>query len=194
MRSPWERALGERSERLAPGLRAYFGAIPPGSVGRGSGVFDIVGTPRRWLWPVLRALSLDAILVPAWATGVPFTIENRSTARGTVRAERRFELAGGTFVMVDEVGMTRLGLADRLGHRGLLLAHLAAEVVDGHLELTSTGTTLFGIPLGRLSPRLTLIERTAGARQHVSLTLDAPLIGRLYEYSGSFTYSVETHD
>ncbi|HAM25570.1 MAG TPA: DUF4166 domain-containing protein, partial [Microbacteriaceae bacterium] len=39
---------------------------------------------------------------------------------------------------------------------------------------------------------MSLLERfdDASGRQHVSVTLDAPLIGRLYEYSGSFTYEI----
>jgi hypothetical protein len=35
-------------------------------------------------------------------------------------------------------------------------------------------------------------ERTLpDGRQHVALTLDAPLLGRIYEYSGAFAYRVE---
>ena len=67
MRSPWEAALGDRLDELDPALRAYFSAIPDGSVGRGSGVFDQVGTPRRWLWPVLAILGRTGIVFPVWA-------------------------------------------------------------------------------------------------------------------------------
>ena len=53
-RSPYELSIGaEVLARLHPRLRTYFGPVPPGHVGRGEGVFTVVGTPRRWLWPVL---------------------------------------------------------------------------------------------------------------------------------------------
>jgi hypothetical protein len=158
-------------------------------------MFTAVGTPRRWLWPLLGVLALDGIVFPAWARDVPFSVENRPTATGTVRATRTFHFAHGDRVMVDEVGVTASGLVDRLGRRGIVSAALSAGVVDGHLELRSTGVTLrlglVRVPLGVLSPRVTLIERTEGDHQHVSLRLDAPLVGRLYEYAGSFRYQVE---
>ncbi|WP_309618073.1 hypothetical protein [Salinibacterium sp.] len=47
---------------------------------------------------------------------------------------------------------------------------------------------------GEWSPRITLLERTAGDAQHVSLRLDAPILGRLYEYEGTFTYAIETQE
>ena len=43
------------------------------------GTFDRVGTPRRWLWPVLRVLQRRRILFPVWEHDVPFTIENART-------------------------------------------------------------------------------------------------------------------
>jgi len=53
-------------------------------------------------------------------------------------------------------------------------------------------TTWRGVPLP-LAPRVTLVERwdEASGRQHVALTLDAPLLGRVYEYEGRFDYAVE---
>lgn len=192
MRSPWQRELGDRIEELVPALRAYFGAIPVGSLGRGDGVFTVVGTPRRWLWPVFALLAWDGVIFPVWEHDVPFTITNRSTPRGTVRSTRVFRLAGGDRVMVDEVGMTASGLVDRLGRHGAISVRLTADVVDGNLVLRSSGASLFSLPLGPFSPRLSLIESRDGDRQHVSVALDAPLLGRLYEYSGSFDYAVES--
>lgn len=193
--SPWERALGERVAELDPGLRAYFGQIPAGSVGRGEGVFDVVGTPRRWLWSVFALLALDGIVFPVWAHAVPFTVTNRSTARGTVQATRTFRLPGGDAVMTDEIGITSAGLTDRLGRHSLISSTFTVDVATGRLVLRSTGATLrlgpVRVPLGALSPRVTLVERTDGARQHVSLRMSLPYVGTLYEYSGSFTYRVE---
>lgn len=197
-RSPWERALGPEIEKLDPALRAYFGAIPLGSVGRGEGVFDVVGARRRWLWPILGILELDGIIFPAWQRQVPFVITNTPTSSGTIIAKRRFRFGGGDWVMADEVGITSAGLTDRLGRSGLVGVALRPSVVEGRLVLRSTGVTLrigaVRVPLGALSPRVTLVERAAGARQHVSLRVHLPFVGTLYEYSGSFSYAIEPED
>ncbi len=193
--SPWERALGRGIESLDPALRSYFGTIPLGSVGRGQGVFDVVGTPRRWLWPVLSVLALDGIVFPVWEHAVPFTVTNRPTTQGTVQARRVFHFESGDAAMMDEIGITAAGLTDRLGEHGLVSSTLAPSVVSGRLVLRSTGVTLrlgsIRVPLGALSPRVTLVERTDGERQHVSLRLSFPLIGTIYEYAGSFSYRIE---
>lgn len=198
MSSPWERALGGRIDDLDTGLRSYFGQIPTGMVGRGSGVFEVVGTPKRWLWPVLALLALDGIVFPAWAHDVPFTVTNRPGPGGTVAAKRLFEFPDTGWVMTDRVGITSAGLTDRLGRSGFLAATLQPSVEEGRLVLRSTGVVLrigpVRIPLGRLSPRVTLVERRDGERQHVSLTLDAPLLGRLYEYAGWFRYVIEPEE
>ena len=195
MRSPWERALGDRIDELDPALRTYFGGIPAGSIGRGVGTFDVVGTPRRWLWPLFSLLARDGVLFPGWERNVPFTVTNRPTVSGTVRATRVFGFASGARVMEDETGITSAGLVDRLGRRGMISASLAAEVVDGGLELRSVATGLrlgpLRIGLGALAPRVILTERTVGDRQSVSLRLVAPVIGTIYEYRGSFSYSLE---
>jgi len=198
MSSPWQRALGSRYHELDPRLRHYFGEIPAGKVGRGTGVFDVVGSRKRWLWPVLTMLALDGIVYPAWERQVPFTVTNRPGPHGTVRAKRLFEFPETGWVMSDEIGITLAGLSDRLGRSGLLAATLQPSVVEGRLVLRSTGVTFrlgaIRIPLGGLSPRLTLVERADGDRQHVSLRLSLPLVGTIYEYSGSFGYAIEADD
>lgn len=47
MSYPWRLALGDRLDELDPALATYVGELPDGSVGRGSGVFDVVGTRGR---------------------------------------------------------------------------------------------------------------------------------------------------
>lgn len=194
-RSPWQRALGASEALLEPGLRAYFGSIPPGHYGIGRGVFDVVGTPRRWLWPVLALLGFDGVVFPVWEHDVPFTVTNRATDHGTVRARRVFHFVGGDRVMTDEIGITRAGLTDRLGGRGVVSSTLDARVEEGALVLRSTDVSLrlgpVRVSLGPLAPKVTLVERTDGDRQHVSLRMSHPLLGTLYEYAGSFTYSIE---
>lgn len=189
--SPWQRELGDAFGGLHPHLVAYFSAIPAGQVGRGSGRFDVVGTPRRWLWPALRVLQRRRILFPIWEQGVPFTIENRAAA-GAVRAIRTIQLVGGDRTMVDAVSFDAGRLVDRLGDGGRLGTDLSASVLDGALVLVSTSARW-----GRLripfAPRVHLTERfdEAAGRQHVALTLDSRIFGKIYEYSGHFDYRVE---
>lgn len=190
--SPWEQALGSEIERLHPRLRAYFGAIPFGSIGYGRGVFDVVGTPRRWLWPVLAILGLDSIIFPVWERHVAFRVRN---APGSNRVDslRRFEFSDRSRTMVDSTSIGPGGLTDRLGRRGFMLVRLGARVSDRMLVLESTSVVVCGIPLpAAIAPRVVLTERwdDATERQQVSLVLDAPVVGRLYEYTGSFTYRV----
>lgn len=192
MDSPWALALGDRADALHPRVRAYVRPLPPGSVGVGTGRFDSVGTPRRWLWPLLALLARDGVLFAVWQHDVDFRVENRND-RGTLRARRTFAFAGGDRVMVDAVSIDGGRLVDRLGRRGTVHAHLEAWVDAGALELRSTSTRVLGIPIPRaVAPTMRLTERwdDGTARQYVALTLDAPLLGRLYEYSGSFTYEI----
>jgi hypothetical protein len=190
--SPWEAALGVSVDELHPRLRTYFARIGPGRIGRGEGVFDVVGTPRRWLWPAFAVLGLDGILFPVWRRSVPFTVANRGDA-GVVHARRTFAFRRGPRTMVDATSFEGGRLVDRLGRHGLLEASFDADVVGGRLELTSTTVRVAGVRMPRrLSPVVRLIERYDDAldRQRVSVTLDLPGLGRLYEYRGSFVYRV----
>ena len=188
---PWEVALGDSITQLSPRLREYFQTIPAGEVGRGSGVFSVVGTPRRWLWPLLALLGKAGIVFPVWERDVPFTVENRPVYSG-LASTRTFQFRDGDRVMSDLVVTGHGGLEDRLGRRGCIVARLEATVAHKTLTLRSTRVSLYGIPLPRrLSPVVTVLERSDGEERHVSLTLDAPIIGRLYEYAGVFTYRVE---
>ena len=189
-RSPYElSASADVLAALHPRLRTYFGAVPPGHVGRGSGVFTVVGTPRRWLWPVLRVLARDAVVFPVWEHHVPFTVENRPVhvrrgrsgrsgrpgrstdreARPAVRAHRTFHFASGNRTMVDAITAEPEGLVDHLGRHGRVSALLAVTVPAtgpdaGALRLVSTRVSVHA--LGRewrlpaaLSPRVVLTER-----------------------------------
>ncbi|WP_223628261.1 DUF4166 domain-containing protein [Microbacterium sp. EST19A] len=197
--SPYATALGERFGDLHPRLRTYFQAIPDGSVGVGDGVFDRVGTPRRWLWPILRVLERRGVVAACGERDVPFRVENRTIASRAI-GERTFHLARGPWVMHDAVALTRHGrVVDELGEPGLIAACFDVETRDGALELTSRAV---GFRLGRLrvriprllSPVVRLTERFDDTRDHqqVSLTIDAPIIGRVYEYRGSFRYRIES--
>ncbi|WP_412161862.1 DUF4166 domain-containing protein [Curtobacterium flaccumfaciens] len=213
-RSPYELSTPpDVLARLHPRLRTYFGPVPPGHVGRGEGVFDVVGTPRRWLWPVLAVFARDSVMFPVWERDVPFTVENRPTrvrrgsgvsleARVAVRAHRTFRFRSGSRTMVDAITAEPDGLVDHLGRRGRVSARLRAQVdADGPdagaLRLVSTRVTFRA--LGRdlrlpaaLSPRVTLTERFDDETdlQRVSLVLTAPVLGTLYRYEGAFRYEI----
>jgi uncharacterized protein DUF4166 len=191
-RSPWEAALGDSLEQLHPRLRAYFSPIPAGHVGRGAGTFAVVGTPRRWLWPVLWLLGLDGVVFPVWEHEVPFTVENRWQA-GVLRGIRTFEFRGAPRVMTDAIIAEGDMIIDRIGRHGRIESTLSPSVVDGALILRSTATRL---RLGRLrmplplAPRVDLREEATADRQRVTLVMTAPLVGRIYEYTGDFDYVI----
>lgn len=213
-RSPYELSTpSEVLARLHPRLSTYFGAIPPGHVGRGEGVFDVVGTPRRWLWPLLAWFARDSVMFPVWERDVPFTVENRPArvrrgpgtgleARPAVRSHRTFRFRSGSRTMVDAITAEPVGLVDHLGRRGRVSARLRAEVDArgpdaGALRLDSTRVTFRALGRevrlpARIAPRVTLKERfdDEADLQRVSLVLTAPVLGTLYRYEGAFRYEI----
>ena len=205
-RSPYQAVLGDDLAGLHPRLQAYFSAIPAGHHGFGRGVFDAVGTPRRWLWPALALLSRTGVVFPVWQHDVPFTVVNRPAgdpSRQAVTGDRFFALRQGGRHMRDVISAdgsgpgSGSGLRDRLGAPPRLDTELAASVVEGTLRLRSTRVAfLVGglrIPLpGRISPVVELTESFDDAlgAQRVSLTVRAPLVGTIYQYAGSFRYEI----
>jgi hypothetical protein len=201
MTSPYRAVLGPAFDELHPRLRAYFDAIPVGATGHGRGVFDTVGTPRRWLWPVLALFGRAHVIFPVWQREVPFTVRNLPVASAerapVVRATRRFELRGRTREMFDEIGVDGGLIVDRLGSPALVEAWFTARVVDGSLRLVSRRVA---VRIGRLrlvvprqlAPVVALTERYDDVRemQAVSIVVRVPLIGRVYQYAGAFRYEI----
>lgn len=199
--SPYEAVLGGSLDGLHPRLRAYFGAIPAGHAGYGHGVFDTVGTPRRWLRPLIGLLAGPDVLFPVWEQSVPFSIVNcpaREDGRPAVAAVRGFRFAGGHRDMVDLIAATAEGLSDRLGSRRRFEALFSCRVSDGALMMRSTrvsirvGRRRIRVPVA-LAPRVSLVERfdDDSDRQHVEVIMTMPLLGRVYEYAGYFSYQVQ---
>lgn len=185
-------------EQLHPRLRTYFSTIPAGKVGIGAGVFDTFGTRYRWLAPFLTPMRHRGVIVPGLHRDVPFRVENR-TVSGRALAKRILSLDNGSWTMSDSVRFTRRGcIVDRLGHPETVAASFEIDIVDGELRMVSRAV---GLKLGRLrirvpsgaAPRVRLTERfdDETERQQVKLTIDMPVLGRVYEYSGSFTYRIE---
>lgn len=215
MPSPYEVVLGAAFGELHPRLRAYFGEIPVGSVGRGHGTFDTVGTPRRWLWPMLAVLVRQGIAFPVWEHEVPFEVENRAVAvdenpdtvpgHPIVDAVRSFRFRKTPRHMIDAITVEsarngELVLVDHLGRDGRLGAQLRARVREGALELRSSRTTTTTVRVWRrhiripalIAPTVTLTERfdDQAQRQHVSVVIALPGLGRIYEYAGFFEYAI----
>ena len=206
MTSPYRVVLGAAFDELHPRLRTYFDAIPAGAVGRGSGVFETVGTPRRWVWPVLAWFARAHVMFPVWERDVPFTVANRAVVAAdgspAVAAVRSFELSGRgrarSALMVDEIGVRGGALIDRLGDPVRAEAVFRATVRDGGLRLRSTAVRLvvgrLRVPIPRpVAPVVALTERwdCAAERQEVSIVVALPVIGRIYQYKGRFRYGIE---
>ncbi|MFB2582040.1 DUF4166 domain-containing protein [Herbiconiux sp. P15] len=216
-RSPYELTAGSALDDLHPALRRYFEAIPFGSRGYGSGVFEVVGTPRLWLRPVLALFAPKGVLFPVWEKNVPFTIVNAPLidrdGRTAVVAVRRFHFGGGVRTMIDAItadGIGPAGLVDHLGSSRRFRIRLGIRVMRGELHLESNaleiriGTRYLRVP-SAVSPSIHLVERfddhadggdpqaapaAAEGAQRVSVTISAPILGRLYEYTGSFRYEI----
>jgi len=187
--SVYERVLGSRFDDLDPRLRTYFGALPAGRVGRGTGIYDVAGSRMRWARPALAWLARRQVLFPEYGRGIPFTVENR----GDRTARRTFSFPQRTRVMVDAMSVVDGVLHDRLGRRGGLEVELLLSVTDGGLHMRSgrqwlhLGSLRFRMP-GLV--RVTLAETAAGGMQHVDVRMTAPVLGEVFRYSGTFSYSV----
>ncbi|MEO8094510.1 MAG: DUF4166 domain-containing protein [Pseudolysinimonas sp.] len=191
MPSVYEQVLGERIAELDPSLRAYFGALPAGHVGRGEGTYDVAGSRHRWLAPVFAWLATRDLLFPEYGHDIPFTVTNTPTAQG-LSARRTFDFVHHTRVMVDAMTVIDGVLHDRLGRRGGLEVELLVDVVDGALRIRSgrqwlhLGSLRFRMP-GLV--RVSLAETAAGTRQHVDVRITAPVLGEVFRYAGTFSYS-----
>ena len=197
-RSPYEAQLGTLIHDLHPSLQRYFATIPHGHVGIGSGVFSEVGTPRRWLWPFIALVEGRGVVFAGWEREVPFRVINRTVCRSAV-AVREFDLPRGLWTMTDEVVQSpRGGVSDRLGAPATVAVAFDIAVQGGALELTSrraafaVGPFRFTFPRP-VSPRISLCESydELTGKQRIELSVTMPLIGRVYGYTGLFTYRIE---
>jgi hypothetical protein len=101
--------------------------------------------------------------------------------------------------MPDAVALTEGGvLRNAIGFRNSVVTTFDFDVRDGAMVLSIRRV---GLRVGRLRiatpsflrPRIGLVERWDEQRErhHVDMTIDAPLIGRVYEYRGFFQYAIE---
>lgn len=161
-------------------------------------MFSEVGTPRRWLWPFIAMVEGRGVVFAGWEREVPFRVFNRTVGQRAV-AIREFDLPRGLWTMTDEVvASPRGGVSDRLGSPATIAMPFDIAVQGGALELTSRraalalGSLRMTVPRA-LSPRVTLRESydEPTAKQRIQLSVTMPLIGRVYGYTGLFTYRIE---
>jgi len=201
---------------LHPVAQRYFSAIPVGCVGVGEGVFEEFGTPRRWLWPLLRPLERRGVLVTGYARDVPFRIENRTVAVaaggaagetvGAAVARRTIDLPRGPWETRDSVIASGGGVVERLGTPWTVstLFEVGVEVdgeADGHGGALTLVSRRVGLVIGRLRIRIPRLIAPvvrlregydeASGMQRVEVTMDLPFIGRIYGYRGGFSYRIE---
>jgi len=190
--SVYQRVLGAEIEQLAPELRPYFSGHP--GVGVGSGVFEIAGSRRRFLRPVLAYLAWRRILFPEFARDVPFEITNTPTANGGLDAVRTFHLPGRDRQLEDTMRVVDGRLHDFLGKRRGFEVRMALTITDGLLQMHSSRQWLHlgraRIPLPPLAS-VTVAESWSDGRQHVDVRLRSPILGEWFRYAGSFSYRYE---
>jgi hypothetical protein len=193
----YQRVLGPRFDELAPELRTYFSAPDVGTVGRGTGVFEVAGSSRRWLAPVMAFMAWRRILFPELGHDVPFTVTNVPGPGEGLSARREFHLPGRERVMEDTMHVVDGRLHDFLGRRRGLEVRLRLDVVDGSLRMVSDRAWVhvraLRIPLpALLSARVHLTESRDGDRQRVDVRMRHPLLGEIFSYAGTFEYGYVT--
>jgi hypothetical protein len=187
--SVYQRVLGSEIESLAPELRAYFTGNH--GVGLGSGVFEVAGSRRRFLRPVLAWLAWRRILFPEYARNVPFDIANTPTEDGGLEAVRTFHFPDRDRPLEDTMRVVDGRLHDFLGKRRGFEVRMGLTITNGLLEMRSDRQWLH---LGRLRIRLpqlatvTVSESWRDGRQHVDVRLRSPILGEWFRYAGSFSY------
>jgi hypothetical protein len=194
-RSVYERVLGADFHLLDPGLRAYFGVIPDGCVGRGTGVYSRAGLRCGILRPLFAILAWRRIAFSEHGRNVPFTVGNRDLLDGSRRALRTFAFDRRERTTRDRMVVEGGVLHDRIGRRGELDTSWRVAAVDGALHLCSTSLAVrvgrLRVPLPRVAT-VRLVERAgADGTQQVEVRLRMPLLGEVFGYAGSFRYAVE---
>jgi hypothetical protein len=190
--SVYQRVLGSELVGLKPELQSYFSWHD--GIGVGQGVFEVAGSPRRFLRPVLGYLAWRGILFPEFARDVPFDIANTPTPDGALGAVRTFHLPGRDRALVDTMRVVDGELHDFLGRRGGFEVRMSLTITDGLLQLRSNRQWLHlgraRIPLPPFA-RVTVDESWSDGRQHVDVRLRSPVLGEWFRYAGSFTYRYE---
>ncbi len=194
--SVYERVLGESFTQLDPQLRAYFGTIPTGHEGFGTGRYDEAGLSKRVLRPLFALLARPRIAFAEHAVDVPFTVRNFTTPDGLLCAVRTFHFPRATREMADTMRVVDGRLLDRIGVGGHLEVELELSVSEGRLRMRSRRFALRALgmrlplpPVARISLEERALPGAVGVQQ-VTVRVTVPLLGEVYGYSGTFTYGL----
>jgi hypothetical protein len=193
--------LGDHVDRMQPELSDYVDGVHRGDAGIGRGEYSFAGPSRGWLAPLFALAAPTHALFGERGRAVGLTVVNvpHRDAHGRVclSSTRSFAFYGVTRTMEDTMLAGRDGLLhDFLGRRRFLEVSLRLGVsAEGWLRMRSVGTWLW---LGRMrvpvplifSARVDLTERwdAESGSQGVEVTLTHPVLGRVFEYRGSFVY------
>ncbi|MDT3317232.1 DUF4166 domain-containing protein [Microbacterium sp. KSW4-11] len=193
--SVYERAVGPGIRSLPPVLRRYFGPVPEGHVGVGEGVYSIVGSRyRRTAGALLRWSARHDVLFPESGRDIPFVVENRAAADGTLRGTRWFGFPRTTRVMRDTMHVDGGEIVQRLGRRGGLEVRLAARASAEGMLLRSRRLAWWirglRVPLPRIAGVEVRETEDGNGRQRVDVRLRMPLLGEVFRYSGTFVYRI----
>ena len=193
--SVYERAVGPGIRSLPQVLRRYFGPVPEGHVGVGEGVYEIVGSRyRRTAGALLRWSARHDVLFPESGRDIPFVVENRAAADGTLRAMRWFGFPRATRVMRDTMHVDGGEIVQRLGRRGGLEVRLAARASAEGMLLRSRRLAWrirgLRVPLPRIAGVEVRETEDGNGRQRVDVRLRMPLLGEVFRYSGTFVYRI----
>ncbi|GAA1545302.1 hypothetical protein HD600_000321 [Microbacterium ginsengiterrae] len=201
-RSVFLAALGAHADSLAPEVREYVAGPPEGMIGVGTGVFEIAGSPWRWMLHLARPLVGPGLLVPRREHDVPFELVERATigangARALV-ATRTFRFRGGEerFDDVLHIGREPGTLVNTVGDLGRIEVLLDVTVTtQGALRLTTRASRV------RLLGRVIRLPRLLGIdgvvengydpvheRRTIAAVMRSPLFGTVMEYRGWFRY------
>jgi hypothetical protein len=203
--SVYQRVLGASFDDLVPELRKYFGPVDVASIGVGSGVFEVAGSARRWLVPVLAWFGWRRVLFAEFGHDIPFDIVNTPAADRSLSAVRtlhfpsRRACGARDRALEDTMRVIDGRLHDFLGRRRGLEARFELTVSDGLLRMRSDrlwlrfGSSRAGAGIRIRIPRLATVTIAESwgydlDRQHVDVRLRSPLIGEWFRYSGGFEY------
>ena len=193
--SVYERAVGPGIRSLPPVLRRYFGPVPEGHVGVGEGVYEIVGSRyRRAAGALLRWSARHDVLFAESGRDIPFVVENRAAADGTLRGMRWFGFPRATRVMRDTMHVDGGEIVQRLGRRGGLEVCLAPCASTEGMLLRSRRLAWrvrgLRVPLPRIAGVEVRETEDGNGRQRVDVRMRMPLLGEVFRYSGTFVYRI----